>query len=75
MSTAVGRKPGPRTRRMLPLATAFAAAAVTFAAFFIAAGAPAPLLPIYQAKWPFAAAAGVITQLATARHTGLRSTR
>jgi MFS family permease len=55
MSAAV---PGAaRTRRgipTLPPVAAFAAAAAALAAFFVAAGAPTPLLPIYEARWGFA---------------------
>jgi predicted MFS family arabinose efflux permease len=46
-----------RTRRgvpALPPAAAFAVAAAALAAFFVAAGAPTPLLPIYEARWGFA---------------------
>jgi predicted MFS family arabinose efflux permease len=46
-----------RTRRgvpTLPPTAAFAAAAAALAAFFAAAGAPTPLLPIYEARWGFA---------------------
>lgn len=54
MSTTSAAETG-QTRRRLPTAVAFAAMAVAFAAFFIAAGAPTPLLPIYQSEWHFPA--------------------
>ena len=55
MTTTVTRSAGTRSRFALPPAAAFAAMAAAFAAFFIAAGAPTPLLPIYEAKWNFPA--------------------
>jgi MFS family permease len=55
MTTTVARSPGPRSRSKLPPAAAFAAMTAAFAAFFIAAGAPTPLLPIYEANWKFPA--------------------
>jgi predicted MFS family arabinose efflux permease len=45
----------PRSWPALPPAAAFAAMTAAFAAFFIAAGAPTPLLPIYEANWDFPA--------------------
>ena len=44
-----------RSRATLPPAFSFVVMTVTFAAFFIAAGAPTPLLPIYEADWRFPA--------------------
>src|ERR1700753_1265212 len=55
MTTTVTRSTGPRSRLTLPPAGSFVAMAAAFAAFFIAAGAPTPLLPIYEAKWHFPA--------------------
>ena len=55
MTTTVARNAGARSRLTLPPAASFAAMAAAFAAFFIAAGAPTPLLPIYEAKWNFPA--------------------
>ncbi len=40
-------------RRTLPRPLAFTASAITLAAFFFAAGAPTPLLVIYQQDWGF----------------------
>jgi MFS family permease len=44
---------GPR-RWTLPPVAAFAGAALTFAALYLAAGAPTPLLVIFQQEWGFA---------------------
>jgi MFS family permease len=55
MTTTVARSAGARSRSTLPPAASFVAMAAAFAAFFIAAGAPTPLLPIYEAKWNFPA--------------------
>ena len=55
MTTTVTRSTGTRSRLTLPPAGSFVAMAAAFAAFFIAAGAPTPLLPIYEAKWHFPA--------------------
>src|ERR1700742_3172952 len=55
MTTTVTRSTGTRSRSTLPNAASFVAMAAAFAAFFIAAGAPTPLLPIYEAKWNFPA--------------------
>jgi MFS family permease len=55
MTTTVTRSTGARSRPTLPLAASFVAMTAAFAAFFIAAGAPTPLLPIYEAKWGFPA--------------------
>ena len=55
MTTTVARSPRTRSGFTLPPAAAFTAMAAAFAAFFIAAGAPTPLLPIYEAKWNFPA--------------------
>jgi MFS family permease len=55
MTTTVDRSTGSRPRFRLPPAGSFVAMAAAFAAFFIAAGAPTPLLPIYEAKWNFPA--------------------
>jgi MFS family permease len=45
--------PAPRRRTLLPGA-AFAGAALTFAALYLAAGAPTPLLVVFQQEWGFA---------------------
>jgi MFS family permease len=55
MTSTVTRSTRTRSRPALPPATAFAAMTAAFAAFFIAAGAPTPLLPIYEANWNFPA--------------------
>jgi len=55
MTTAVARRAGARSRSALPPAAWFVAMSAAFAAFFIAAGAPTPLLPIYEANWHFPA--------------------
>jgi MFS family permease len=55
MTTTVARNAGTRSRSTLPPAAAFVAMTAAFAAFFIAAGAPTPLLPIYEANWHFPA--------------------
>ena len=41
-------------RRTLPPDAAFAGAALTFAALYLAAGAPTPLLVVFQQEWRFA---------------------
>lgn len=41
-------------RRTLPPGAAFAGAALTFAALYLAAGAPTPLLVVFQHEWGFA---------------------
>jgi MFS family permease len=41
-------------RRTLPPGAAFAGAALTFAALYLAAGAPTPLLVVFQQEWGFA---------------------
>ncbi|WP_162940218.1 MFS transporter [Gryllotalpicola protaetiae] len=43
-------------RRTLPAPAAFAAAIASFAAFFMAAGAPTPLLIVEQRQWGFSSA-------------------
>ena len=55
MSTTDARTTRAKTRFTLPSAASFVAMAVAFAAFFIAAGAPTSLLPIYEADWNFPA--------------------
>jgi len=55
MTTTFPRSAAARSRFRLPPAASFVAMAAAFAAFFIAAGAPTPLLPIYEAKWNFPA--------------------
>ncbi|OJV82191.1 MAG: hypothetical protein BGO37_04160 [Cellulomonas sp. 73-92] len=44
----------PARSRRLPRRAAFVAAALTTTAFFFAAGAPTPLLVLYQREWGFA---------------------
>jgi MFS family permease len=48
------RAPDATARRPLPPDAAFAGAALTFAALYLAAGAPTPLLVVYQHEWGFA---------------------
>jgi MFS family permease len=55
MSTTLARGTGNPSRSALPPAASFVAMTAAFAAFFIAAGAPTPLLPIYEANWHFPA--------------------
>src|SRR6202021_1473886 len=55
MTSTVTRGAEAQPGRALPPAASFAAMTAAFAAFFIAAGAPTPLLPIYEANWPFPA--------------------
>jgi len=55
MTTTVAPSTGDRSRSTLPPGASFVAMAAAFAAFFIAAGAPTPLLPIYEANWNFPA--------------------
>lgn len=43
----------PRVRRTLPHPVAFAGVSVTLLAFFVAAGAPSPLLALREAEWRF----------------------
>ncbi len=52
-TAAIARPVGPAGRR-LPRPAAFAFVAIAFAAFFLAAGAPTPLLPLYEREWGFA---------------------
>lgn len=44
-----------RPTRLLPSTAGFAATAVTFAALYVAAGAPTPLLVVFQQQWHFPA--------------------
>lgn len=60
MSTTIARRAGARSRFTLPPAVSFVAMTVAFAAFFIAAGAPTPLLPIYEAHWHFPASMATV---------------
>jgi MFS family permease len=60
MSTAtLERHPRPALRRTLPAGVAFAGAALAFASLYLAAGAPTPLLVLFQKQWGFAP--GVLT--------------
>src|SRR3984957_5124355 len=55
MTSTVTSGAEAKSGRALPPAASFAAMTAAFAAFFIAAGAPTPLLPIYEANWNFPA--------------------
>ncbi|MDT0462176.1 MFS transporter [Streptomyces gibsoniae] len=44
-----------RARRLLPSGTAFAGSAAVFAALYLAAGAPTPLLVVFEQQWHFPA--------------------
>src|ERR1700722_13121425 len=55
MTSTVTSGAEAKSGRALPPAASFAAMTAAFAAFFIAAGAPTPLLPIYEANWHFPA--------------------
>ncbi|MEU9289984.1 MFS transporter [Streptomyces sp. NPDC048275] len=44
-----------RSRRLLPSSTAFAGSAGVFAALYVAAGAPTPLLVVFEQQWHFPA--------------------
>src|SRR5215469_13647329 len=60
MSTAtLERHTRPALRRTLPAGVAFAGAALAFASLYLAAGAPTPLLVLFQKQWGFAP--GVLT--------------
>ncbi|HEY2203571.1 MAG TPA: MFS transporter [Pseudonocardia sp.] len=45
--------PIPAGRRTLPPTVAFGGAALAFAAFYLAAGAPTPLLVVFERQWGF----------------------
>jgi predicted MFS family arabinose efflux permease len=45
-----------RRRRALPAGPAFTGVAITFTSLYLAAGAPTPLLVLYQEQWQFRAA-------------------
>lgn len=48
--------PAPaRSRRLLPSSAAFAGSAAVFAALYLAAGAPTPLLVVFEQQWHFPA--------------------
>ncbi|MFG2259226.1 MFS transporter [Streptomyces mirabilis] len=47
-------EPG-RSRRLLPPAAAFAGSAAVFATLYVAAGAPTPLLVVFEQQWHFPA--------------------
>ena len=59
--TITATRPAPaaaapvRPTRLLPSTAGFAATAVTFAALYVAAGAPTPLLVVFQQQWHFPA--------------------
>ncbi|MCX5554544.1 MFS transporter [Streptomyces sp. NBC_00038] len=44
-----------QTRRLLPAPAAFAGSAAVFAALYVAAGAPTPLLVVFEQQWHFSA--------------------
>lgn len=55
MSTAtLERHAAPALRQTLPAGVAFAGAALAFASLYLAAGAPTPLLVLFQRQWGFA---------------------
>ncbi|WP_432992840.1 MFS transporter [Dactylosporangium sp. CA-233914] len=56
MSTATLDRPvtAPARRRTLPPAVAFTGAALAFASLYLAAGAPTPLLVLFEHEWGFA---------------------
>jgi hypothetical protein len=47
--------PAGRTGRTLPGGIAFTGIAITFISLYVAAGAPTPLLALYQKQWDFPA--------------------
>nr|WSY48895.1 hypothetical protein OG999_01195 [Streptomyces sp. NBC_00886] len=47
-------EPG-QARRLLPPSTAFIGSAAVFAALYVAAGAPTPLLVVFEQQWHFPA--------------------
>src|SRR6202012_2809189 len=47
--------PGRTARRTLPPTVAFVGAALAFAALYLAAGAPTPLLVVFERQWGFPA--------------------
>src|SRR5882757_2998584 len=49
------RAPGRTARRTLPPSVAFIGAALAFAALYLAAGAPTPLLVVFERQWGFPA--------------------
>jgi len=49
------RAPGRTARRTLPPTVAFVGAALAFAALYLAAGAPTPLLVVFERQWGFPA--------------------
>ncbi|TXS43857.1 MFS transporter [Streptomyces sp. uw30] len=44
-----------RSRRLLPASATFAGSAAVFAALYVAAGAPTPLLVVFEQQWHFSA--------------------
>ncbi|MEV6926568.1 MFS transporter [Dactylosporangium sp. NPDC051485] len=54
MSTATLERPIAAGRRTLSPGVAFAGAALAFASLYLAAGAPTPLLVLFQREWGFA---------------------
>jgi hypothetical protein len=53
MSETVGAVAPGATRGVLSRPVAFTAAAITFAALYLAAGAPTPLLVVFERRWGF----------------------
>jgi len=54
LDVRVDKAPARSARRLSPT-SAFVATALSFAAFYLAAGAPTPLLVIFQQQWHFPA--------------------
>ncbi|MFD3925664.1 MFS transporter [Streptomyces sp. NPDC058614] len=54
-SPTLGASEPVRTRRLLPDSAAFAGSAAVFAALYVAAGAPTPLLVVFKQQWHFSA--------------------
>jgi len=52
--TVAAQRPAARPLPTLSSTASFVASAATLASLFLAAGAPSPLLPIYEAAWGFA---------------------
>lgn len=54
-SPALAASEPVRSRRLLPDSAAFAGSAAVFAALYVAAGAPTPLLVVFEQQWRFSA--------------------
>ncbi|MHA7261982.1 MFS transporter [Arthrobacter sp. TMN-37] len=59
--------PAARSRFTLPAPVAFVGSAIAFTSLYLAAGAPTPLLPLYQEQWNFPA---VVLTVAFAAYAG-----